>query len=104
MENSREQERIKQLNRLKIALQAVLELEKEMEEKNTQDEQITVTQNQTSKQSTLPIPRARTSRYQRRTARSLSLAARRQRTAKNQLIVSQQQKDKEPDRILVYVR
>ena len=45
--NSRE--RIEQLNKLKIALQAVLELRKEIEEQDTQEEQVGIVQNKTSK-------------------------------------------------------
>ena len=45
--NSRE--RIEQLNKLKIALQAVLELRKKIEEQDTQEEQVGIVQNKTSK-------------------------------------------------------
>ena len=65
--NSRE--RIEQLNKLKIALQAVLELRKKIEEQDTQEEQVGIVQNKTSKRQS----------FRRRTLknmRSLSLAER----------------------------
>lgn len=68
--NSREQERIKQLNRLKIALQAVLELRKEIEEQDTQEEQVGIVQNKTSKRQSFR-------RSTLKNMRSLSLAERR---------------------------
>ncbi len=105
LDRTKNEIRRKQIARLNAALLAIKEIK---EEKYNQDDSVIgkgiVLEDHTSKQLTLPIPRARTSRHQRGTARRRSLAARRRRTAINQSIVSQQQKEKEPDRILVYVR
>lgn len=66
--NSRE--RIEQLNKLKIALQAVLELRKKIEEQDTQEEQVGIVQNKTSKRQSFR-------RSTLKNMRSLSLAERR---------------------------
>ena len=66
--NSRE--RIEQLNKLKIALQAVLELRKKIEEQDTQEEKVGIVQNKTSKRQSFR-------RSTLKNMRSLSLAERR---------------------------
>ena len=75
--NSRE--RIEQLNKLKIALQAVLELRKKIEEQDTQEEQVGIVQNKTSKRQSF---RGSTLKNMR----SLSLAGR-QRQAEQQKFI-----------------
>ena len=96
LENTRE-ERIKQLKRLKTALQAVLELRKEFE---NQDEQVEIAQVQSQELLTSSkqghVLRTRTLRKTRKTLRELSIAARRRRTY--------QKKPTKPTIIILYER
>lgn len=79
--NSRE--RIEQLNKLKIALQAVLELRKKLEEQDIQEEQVGIVQNKTSKRQS----------FRRRTLKKMRRAGRRHKAQQVQVQQVQEEKD-----------
>ena len=91
--NSRE--RIEQLNKLKIALQAVLELRKKIEEQDTQEEQVGIVQNKTSKRQSFR-------RSTLKNMHSLSLAERRRQAEQAEQIM--RPKEKKPIIVTIYER